>query len=70
MSIQLVSYDFGDQFKDILETTTQEIYIISPFIGLKTASQLAEWLKQNPSVVCRFITRFYREDFIQNVSSL
>jgi hypothetical protein len=70
MSTQLISYDFGDQFKEILESTAQEVYIISPFIGLKTASQLAEWLKQNPTVICRIITRFYREDFIQNVSSL
>jgi HKD family nuclease len=70
MSTQLISYDFGDQFNEILESTTQEIFIISPFIGLKTASQLADWLKQNPTVICRIITRFYREDFIQNVSSL
>ena len=70
MTSKLITYDFADEFNDILLSTEQQVKIVSPFIGFKTANILSSFLDRNGSVECKIITRFYREDFIQNVSSI
>lgn len=59
-----------DRFKDLLNETEDELNIISPFIRTQTANLLADWLVKNPTVKCNIITRFYREDFVERVSSI
>ncbi|WNF35225.1 phospholipase D family protein [Bacillaceae bacterium IKA-2] len=70
MPVSLVSNDLLNRFKELLESTDGELNIISPFIGTQTATLLADWLKENPKIECNIITRFYREDFIERVSSI
>lgn len=70
MAVQIITHDFGDQFYDLLDKTKQRISIISPFIGLQTATKLSEWIECNNNVNCIIITRFYREDFVQNASNI
>ncbi|MBL4930939.1 phospholipase D-like domain-containing protein [Clostridium paridis] len=71
MGVELISSGFfADKFYEVVDSLESSIKVISPFIGLKTATKLAEVLKQNPNIKCKIITRFYREDFIQGVSSL
>lgn len=71
MGVELISSGFfADKFYEVVDSIESSIKVISPFIGLKTATKLAEVLKQNPNIKCKVITRFYREDFIQGVSSL
>jgi len=70
MSVSLISDDLYRQFNGLLNKTEGELNIISPFIGTQTAKMLAEWLSENPEVTCNIITRFYREDFIERVSSI
>lgn len=70
VSVSLISSDLWNQFQDLLTCTEGEINIISPFIGKKTASLLANWLKTHPAVECNIITRFYREEFVEGVSSI
>lgn len=70
MPVNLISKNLLNQFQELLEKTEGELNIISPFIGTQTAILLADWLNENPSVVCNIITRFYREDFIERVSSI
>lgn len=70
MPVSLVSNDLMDRFKELLNETEDELNIISPFIGTQTATYLAEWLLKNPTVKCNIITRFYREEFINQVSSI
>ncbi|MEK4951661.1 phospholipase D family protein [Bacillus sp. FSL W8-1127] len=70
MPVNLISKNLLNQFQELLEKTEGELNIVSPFIGTQTANLLADWLNENPSVVCNIITRFYREDFIERVSSI
>ncbi|MEK4381960.1 hypothetical protein NSS70_08815 [Aeribacillus sp. FSL K6-2848] len=70
MPVSLISKNLLYQFQELLEKTENELNIISPFIGTQTANLLADWLTKNPSVVCNIITRFYREDFVERVSSI
>ena len=70
MPITLVADQLNSKFAALLDATHGEVNIISPFIGHQTATKLANWLEQNPSVCCNIITRFYREDFIERVSSI
>lgn len=69
MSVELISENHGDVIRDIISSSKEEILIISPFMGRTTCHELAEYILKN-KISCRIITRFYREDFIQNVSSL
>jgi HKD family nuclease len=70
LPVNLISKDLLNQFQELLEKTEGELNIISPFIGTKTANLLADWLIDNPTVTCNIITRFYREEFIERVSSI
>lgn len=70
MAIKIINQDFGEKFYNLLESTQNEINIISPFIGLKTAFSLTEWIEQNPNIKCNIITRFIREEFIRGASSI
>lgn len=70
MPVSLVSNDLMNRFRELLNETEDELNIISPFIGAQTATFLADWLKNNPTVKCNIITRFYREEFINQVSSI
>jgi len=60
MTSKLITYDFADEFNDILLSTEQQVKIVSPFIGFKTANILSSFLDRNGSVECKIITRFYR----------
>ncbi|BBH24053.1 hypothetical protein Back11_53980 [Paenibacillus baekrokdamisoli] len=70
MAVSLVSNDLLERFKGLLDETENELNIISPFIGTQTATLLADWLILNPTISCNIITRFYREDFVERVSSI
>lgn len=70
MAVSLVSNDLLDRFKGLLDETENELNIISPFIGTQTATLLADWLILNPTINCNIITKFYREDFVERVSSI
>ncbi|MFB9861039.1 phospholipase D-like domain-containing protein [Salinicoccus siamensis] len=69
MSIDLMDKDFGSKFHIELSTTNETLRIMSPFISYKTASYLANCLK-NKSMDCTIITRFNREEFLQGANSL
>jgi hypothetical protein len=69
MSVELITKNHGDEIRQIFSSVTDEIQIISPFMGKKTCEELAAVINLR-KISCRIITRFYREDFIQNVSSL
>ncbi|NOJ73561.1 phospholipase D family protein [Paenibacillus alvei] len=70
MPVSLVSNDLMARFIELLKETKDELNIISPFIGTQTAILLADWLIDNPTVKCNIITRFYREEFVERVSSI
>lgn len=69
MSIELLSKDHILAFEDSIKSTKEKIRIVSPFIGFETSRQLVSSLK-GKNVDCILITRFYREDFLNNASSL
>ena len=69
MPVELITNNHGDEIRQIFNSTTNEILIISPFMGKKTCEELASIIIKK-KISCKIITRFYREDFIQNVSSL
>jgi hypothetical protein len=69
MAIELITENHGLEIKDILNTVENRILIVSPFLGMKTCDELSNVIIKN-KLLCKIITRFYREDFIQNASSL
>jgi hypothetical protein len=69
MAIELMTENHGIEIKNILERTSERILIVSPFLGMKTCEELANYIEKN-TLSAKIITRFYREDFIQKVSSL
>jgi len=69
MAIELITENHGLEIKSILNTVEDRILIISPFLGKKTCEELSDVIIKN-NILCKVITRFYREDFIQNASSL
>lgn len=69
MSVELLTNEHWTALKNTLKNTKSDIRIISPFIGLKTAQLLTEIIATN-NIKCKIITRFYREDFLNNASSL
>lgn len=69
MSVELLTNEHWSVLKNTLKNTKSNIRIISPFIGLKTAQLLKEIITTN-NIKCKIITRFYREDFLNNASSL
>lgn len=70
MSVSLITDGFYDEFIELVASAESEIRIVSPFLGRQRCVDLANTLSKNANVSCRIITRFYREDFIQGVSSL
>ena len=70
MPIELITHNHGLEIRSVFDSATNNISIISPFLGRKTCEQLAERISNNDNLSCQIITRFYREDFIQNVSSI
>jgi hypothetical protein len=69
MAIEIITENHGSEIKNILNTLKNRVLIISPFLGMKTCEELSNIVDKN-KLVCKVITRFYREDFIQNASSL
>jgi len=69
MPIELITENHGDILRDVIASSQKSILIISPFMGRTTCHELSEYIKKH-KIECKIITRFYREDFIQNVSSL
>jgi hypothetical protein len=69
MPIELITENHGEEIKEILSLTKDTIKIISPFMARITCEELARNISRN-NIKCQIITRFYREDFIQNVSDL
>lgn len=71
MSISFLDKDFGLTFFSLLDSAQQQVRIISPFIGFKTAKALTENIGDlDNKVECTLITRFDREDFINRASSI
>lgn len=70
MSTELVTTaNFRNIFEQLINDTNGSINIISPFIGQKTEFELSSIIREK-NIKCRIITRFYREDFIKEVSSI
>lgn len=69
MSIELLSDEHWTTLINTLDNTKKYIKIISPFIGFKTAQLLKKYISDS-KIECIIITRFYREDFLNNASSL
>jgi hypothetical protein len=69
MAIELITENHGFEIKDLMNLVEDRILIISPFMGMKTCEELSNVIIKN-KLLCKIITRFYREDFIQNASSL
>lgn len=69
MSVDLLTRSHGQEIKAVFGSAKESILIISPFLGLNTCSHLANVVKEQ-NIKCRLITRFYREDFIQNANSI
>ena len=71
MAVHLIDKNFGDIFYSLLDSTQNQVLIISPFISFQTANKFAMWLEQTDSdVECTVITRFNREEFIRGASSI
>jgi len=68
MPYELIDNAIFDTVADLISGARREIKIISPFMGERTCRMLHDAIA--PAVKLRVITRFYREDFIQGVSSL
>jgi hypothetical protein len=69
MAIELITENHGLEIKSILNIVEDKILVISPFLGMKTCEELSSIIMKK-KLLCKVITRFYREDFIQNASSL
>lgn len=69
MSIELLSDEHWTTLINTIDNTQKYIKIISPFIGFKTAQLLKKYISDS-KIECTIITRFYREDFLNNASSL
>jgi hypothetical protein len=69
MPIELITKSHGDDISAIFASGKKTIHVISPFLGRKTCEELAR-VVSSKKLECKMITRFYREDFIQSVSSL
>jgi hypothetical protein len=69
MAVELITENHGLEIKDMLNMVKNRILIISPFLGMTTCEELSNVIREH-KLSCKVITRFYREDFIQNVSSL
>lgn len=69
MSVELINNEHFSTFMTATQNAEKTIYIISPFIGTKTANLLAESVATS-KIQCVLITRFYRDDFLKQVSSL
>jgi phosphatidylserine/phosphatidylglycerophosphate/cardiolipin synthase-like enzyme len=71
MTVHLIDNNFGDTLYTLLESTRNQVLIISPFISFPTANKFATWLEQtDEDVECTVITRFNREEFIRSASSI
>ncbi len=69
MSIDIIYNNFEKELFTKFKSAKNNIYIISPFLGLDTIKKLIVILK-NKNIQIKLITRFYRNDFINNFSSL
>lgn len=71
MSVNFLNENIGKEYLSLLESTSNSIYIMSPFISFSTANQLSTWLEEaSGNISCKIITRFNREEFIQGANSL
>ncbi|MDD4113938.1 MAG: phospholipase D family protein [Herbinix sp.] len=68
MSIELLDMNHRDAVIDAFEKANGRIRIISPFVQGGMSKYLVDSLDRG--ITAQLITRFYREDFIQSVSSL
>jgi len=69
MPIELITKNHGENILNVFSEARETIKIVSPFLGRKTCEELSKYIASN-KLKGRLITRFYREDFIQNASSL
>lgn len=66
--IKLLHTNIKEEFLSIIENVSNEIMIISPFIGFQTAKLIS--LIANTGIKVILITRFSRQDFYSGVSSI
>lgn len=67
--IKLVTNDLKSDIKKCFDQVEEDIYIVSPFLSIKTADMLCKII-QAKDVDCIIITRCYIRDFVQGVNSL
>ena len=66
--VKLLHDNIKETFSQIIENSSQEIYIISPFIGFNTAELISTVASSGVKVI--LITRFSRQDFYTGVSNI
>lgn len=70
MSVKIADNGFGNTFRTLLKRTSEQLLIVSPYIGNKVAIALTQHIETTKGLKCTVITRFYREDFIRGASSI
>lgn len=70
MPIQIVSQEHYQVIRELFDDVESSVRIISPFVGTNMARLLTGSMEENPNLNVEVITRFYREDFINGVSSI
>lgn len=70
MPIQIVSQEHYQVIRELFDDVESSVRIISPFVGTNMARLLTGSMEENPNLKVEVITRFYREDFINGVSSI
>lgn len=66
---KLLSENIKDDVFDLFDSTQKQINIISPFIGMQSVKELLR-IKNDKNININLITRFKRQDFFSNASSL
>lgn len=67
--IELISEKTREQIEELFKKTENCIYIVSPFLSVKTAEMLSK-LCEEKKIKCVLITRIYIKDLLDGVNSL
>lgn len=69
MMIKLITYNTKEDLISLLHDVKDTFYMICPFIGYNSSKELANLIKKR-KIKVTIITRFSRNDFYNNVSSI
>lgn len=67
--IELISEKTREQIEELFEKVESSIYIVSPFLSVKTAEILSNLCKEK-EIDCTLITRIYLKDLLDGVNSI